>query len=272
MLSPIVSSKLLNEQLTQPDLVILDASLKKNKTNLIANVPDLQIKNARYFDIKNSFSDLQSPYPNMLSSAEQFEMNCRKLGINQTSKIVVYDNLGVYSSPRVWWMFKTMGHKNVVVLNGGLSDWIVQGYETERQEEQTFPMGDFVADFQLQNVKDFHFLKKNLIHKNALVIDVRSANRFHGLVAEPREHLRRGHIPKSINIPFENLLKDGKYLSKSAIAAAFNHPEIKHQPLIFSCGSGVTACIALLASELILDNEKGVYDGSWTEWGQRSLV
>lgn len=269
MLRSLVSSTWLNENLAHPDLIILDASLKKNKSNLKADFTDLQIKNARYFDLKKQFSDLSSPYPNMLPSSEQFEINCRKLGIHQNSKIVVYDNLGIYSSPRVWWMFKTMGHAEVAVLNGGLPDWVAHGFATEKRGIREVAEGDFKANFQAKNVKDFRAIKNNLTKENALVIDVRAANRFHGTVPEPRENLRRGHIPKAINIPFQNLLIDGKYKSKNEIAAAFDHLAIKDQPLIFSCGSGVTACVALLASEWVLDNEKAVYDGSWTEWAQR---
>ena len=123
MTEPIVSILWLYNHLEDSDLIVLDASPKTDK----ANYESLGIIGARQFDLQNEFSDTSSKLPNTLPSPEQFENSCRKLGINNSSKIVVYDNLGVYVSPRVWWMFKVMGHQNIAVLNGGLPEWVSQG-------------------------------------------------------------------------------------------------------------------------------------------------
>ncbi len=268
MTDPIVSSEWLKENLDAPDLIILDASSKNNKAGLTTEFENIQIAGARYFDIKNNFSDKSSKYPNMLLSSEQFEIECKNLGINDSSRIVVYDNLGIYTSPRVWWMFKTMGHDKIAVLNGGLPDWINKGYRTEQSKKSEFDPGNFESNFRAEKVKDFDFIKKNLKSQTALVLDARSANRFNGIAPEPRKGLRSGHIPKSVNVPFQNVLMNGKYKSKNELSILFANLKVDEKPLIFSCGSGITACIILIACELILENEKSVYDGSWTEWAQ----
>ncbi|NKI27323.1 sulfurtransferase [Arenibacter sp. 6A1] len=268
MKDPIVSSHWLKEELNNPNLVILDASQPTNIGGITSDFDSLQIKGARFFDLKNSFSDKNSPYPNMLPSEEQFQAESRKLGINSDSIIVVYDNLGVYTSPRVWWMFKTMGHDAVFVLDGGLPQWSQDGYETEEKIDHPSLDGNFKARIRPEMVKDFQFVKANIVDNNALVIDARSSGRFNGTAPEPRKDLRSGSIPNSVNIPYEEVLEEGKYKSKKALQKLFQERNINDQPLVFSCGSGITACIVLLASELIQENKKSVYDGSWTEWAQ----
>jgi len=268
MIETLVSSEWLKDNMSDPDLIILDASLQENKAGLKTNLGAIQIANARKFDLETAFSDVSSCYPNTLLSPEAFETACRNLGINKTSKLVVYDNLGVYSSPRVWWMFKVMGHKDIAVLDGGLPDWLVEGGVTVPCKKKTFSKGSFVTDFQITLVRDFDFIKKNSRSQSALVIDARSVDRFNGLIPEPRKGVRSGNIPNSINIPFQSVLEKGKFKSKKELRTLFNSFDINNTSLIFSCGSGLTACIVLLACELVLENKKAVYDGSWTEWGQ----
>ncbi|MGB0887337.1 MAG: sulfurtransferase [Vicingaceae bacterium] len=269
MTDPIVSSQWLfeNKNNPNPNLVILDASQKSITADKAINHKQ-QIVGARYFDLKNSFSDKSSNFPNTFPSTAQFETECRKLGINNESVIVVYDNLGIYSSPRVWWMFKTMGHQNVFVLNGGLSDWLENKYPTEKIEPQQYKLGNFKAELNTEKVKDYAFVKANLNNKNSIVIDARSAGRFNGTAPEPREGLRSGSIPNSINIPFGDVLDNGKFKTKEELKTIFSKINSENKELIYSCGSGLTACIILLASELVLPNTTSVYDGSWTEWAQ----
>jgi thiosulfate/3-mercaptopyruvate sulfurtransferase len=264
----LVSAKWLNENLNNPDLIIFDASQKDNKAGLISDSQGIQIKNARFFDLKNAFSDLSSDLPNTLPSAKQFEKEAKRLGVSKSSHIIVYDNLGIYSSPRVWWMFKAMGHDKISVLDGGLPAWQAEGYETEPIHVMAYSSGDFTAVFNPETVKDVTFIEQNINQKDAVVIDARSEGRFKGTAPEPREGLPSGHIPNSINIPFQNVLNGNKYKSAEELQTMFNELEIGKSPLVFSCGSGLTACIVLLASELVSENPKSVYDGSWTEWAQ----
>ncbi|REE79883.1 thiosulfate/3-mercaptopyruvate sulfurtransferase [Lutibacter oceani] len=266
MKKSIVTAKWLHRNLKTPHLIILDASQTENKSNLKTKLEGLQIKNARFFDLKNTFSDKHSNLPNMLPLPKEFEKECRKLGINKSSKIVVYDNLGIYTSPRVWWMFKIMGHNNIAVLNGGLPAWKNEGFELEHIQNKVYKSGDFEAIFNPNLVRNIDEIKSNLTKKNELVVDARSEGRFNGTTPEPRESLKSGHIPNSINLPYTTVLNNGKFKSKEKLTEIFKIPEIANKPLIFTCGSGITACILMLASEMVIENKKSVYDGFWTEW------
>ena len=263
-----VSPQWLKDNLSHPDLIILDASQLDNKAGLTAEFENVQIKGARAFDIKNKFSDTTSDFPNTLLNEQAFEMACQQIGINNNSKIVVYDNLGIYTSPRVWWMFKTMGHDNITVLDGGLPTWITEGNETEEIKVSNYQEGNFKAQFKSHKIKSFTAIKNNVQSRKALIIDARSEGRFNGTAPEPRADLRGGNIPQSINIPFQEVMENGQFKSKTALAQVFSPLELTTQPLIFSCGSGITACIILMAYEMVQDNETSVYDGSWTEWAQ----
>ena len=163
-------------------------------------------------------------------------------------------------------MFKTMGHQHIAVLDGGLPDWVNNGFKTETITKKDYKTGDFKASLNPEMIKDFKFIKDNTITQNSLVIDARSSGRYKGLAPEPRKELKSGHIPNSINIPFEDVLDNGKLKSKNELNSIFKSLKTEKRPLVFSCGSGITACIVLLASEQILNNKTSVYDGSWTEW------
>lgn len=265
MSGPIVSSNWLHAHLTDPNLVILDASPKENKAGIASALSGQYIKNSRLLDI-NSFSDSSSHLPSMLPHPEVFQKASRNLGINNNSTIVIYDNLGVYMSPRVWWMFKAMGHENIYILDGGLPDWVAQGFEVKTSLKSNFEHGNFTARYNPGLVAGLSTVVDNLQSKQSILIDARSEGRFNGTAPEPRKGLRSGHIPYSVNIPFELVLVNGKYKSKDELQRIFDGFQLENKPLIFSCGSGVTACIVLLAAELVIKNHKSVFDGSWTQW------
>ncbi|QIH38164.1 sulfurtransferase [Flavobacterium sp. Sr18] len=266
MTEPIVSTAWLQANIKDVNLILLDASFKENQSNIETDFENIHIKGARFFDIKNTFSDTNNPLPNTIPSPEHFEFEARKLGINKNSIVVIYDNLGVYSSPRAWWLFKVMGHQNVAVLDGGLPEWISQKYPVEAIPAiPNYTIGNFEAKFDPELVKSKEQILENTQTKDSVLIDARAENRFKGIGSEPRPGLRSGHIPGSINMPYTQLLRNGKFLPKEELVKIL---KTDSRPLIFTCGSGVTACIDLIAYELIGKNPKSVYDGSWTEWGQ----
>lgn len=263
MIDPILSAEWLHQHLDDPNLIVLDAS-QASEFNSI------QIPGARPVDLQRDFSLTTTPFPTMLADPEHVEQACRRIGIHSSSTIVVYDNLGVFFSPRVWWMFKTMGHDNISVLNGGLPNWVASGFATEPKTSRSYEPGDFRASFNATSVKSFDEVQENIRTQESLLIDARSAGRFAGTAPEPREGLRSGHIPHSINLPYERVLANGAIKPKDELIPIFEELGIDDQPLIFSCGSGISACIILLACELVRDNHTSVYDGSWTEWAQRT--
>ena len=267
-MNPLVSVSWLSQNLNAPNLVVLDVSLESNIANIKVEFPGIQIKGARYFDLKRNFSDLESRLPNTLPNPKYFSLACRNLGINNNSTIVVYDNIGVYASPRVWWMFKSMGHKNIAVLDGGLPLWKNKNYPTESIQNRVLPEGDFKAKFNPNLLKKAFKIIENITSKEAILVDARSNGRFFGLIPETRKNLKSGHIPNAINLPFLDVLKDGKFISTNEISDIFKKLKIDKRPKIFTCGSGLTACILILASTLISEDNHFLYDGSWSEWGQ----
>ena len=267
-MNPLVSVSWLSQNLNAPNLVVLDVSLESNIANIKVEFPGIQIKGARYFDLKRNFSDLESRLPNTLPNPKYFSLACRNLGINNNSTIVVYDNIGIYASPRVWWMFKSMGHKNIAVLDGGLPLWKNKDYPTESIQNRVLPEGDFKAKFNPNLLKKAFKIIENITSKEAILVDARSNGRFFGLIPETRKNLKSGHIPNAINLPFLDVLKDGKFISTNEISDIFKKLKIDKRPKIFTCGSGLTACILILASTLISEDNHFLYDGSWSEWGQ----
>lgn len=267
-LNPIVSVEWLSQNLDIPNLVILDASTKKNALNLVPKYSNLHIKGARHFDMETIFFDSESDIPNMMPSPDVFSKECQKLGINSNSIIVVYDNLGIYTSPRARWMFKAMGHQYISVLDGGLTAWKESGFKCERNKKVIFPLGDFEANYTPNLVRDSKFILANIQNTKVLVLDARSNDRFLGTTPEPRENMESGHIPNSVNFPYKLILEKGKMKSRRALEKLINELKLSNKKLVFTCGSGVTACIILLAFELVTPNELSLYDGSWSEWGQ----
>jgi thiosulfate/3-mercaptopyruvate sulfurtransferase len=266
MKNTLVSIDWLKDNLQDPTLIILDASQQVNQANVSPEFAEIQIQGARFFDIKNDFSDSSSPLPNTFPDPQAFAIAAQKLGINTTSKIVAYDSLGIYSSPRAWWLFQIMGHENVWVLDGGLPAWVKADFPIEKISPNTFTPGNFESNFNPSMVKNTADVLANIKSKAAVLIDARSNDRFLGLTPEPRAGLHSGHIPGAINIPYTDLVQNGYFLSKEKLNAILPNQETA---LIFSCGSGITACIDYLAYEIIgSKNERSVYDGSWTEWGQ----
>jgi len=264
----VVSANWLHENLLDENLIILDASINSTANGKTSDLSLITVPNSRYFNLKNNFSDRENPIPNTLPNESQFEYECRRLGINKTSKIVVFDNLGIYSSPRVWWMFKAMGHNDVYVLNGGLPEWIKNGFETSEKKTDKYKTGDFKASFQRKHLKSYHDILENVTTKSYTVIDARSEGRFKGIEKEPRKHLKSGHIPNSINIPYNKVLEKGKFRTQLELKRIFEEKCTNEKDLVFSCGSGLTACIVMMASEISYKKSKQIYDGSWTEWAE----
>ena len=262
-----VSVNWLQEHLNAEQLIVLNATIPKvvgGKSTL----SEVQIPRTQFFDIKKEFSDLKGRFPNTIPTEFKFEEAAQRLGVNKDSIIVVYDELGIYSSPRAWWLFKTFGfNNNVVVLNGGLPEWLSKGFSTELKQEHKKPKGNFQATYNSNFITFIEDLDKISTNKNFKIIDARSSNRFKGIKPEPREGLRSGTIPSSINLPYKDVLVNNSLKQKIELETLFKDVATKEQQLVFSCGSGITACILALAADACDYKQVSIYDGSWTEYG-----
>jgi len=265
---PLVEAQWLKDNLGVSNIIIIDATLPKAVAKDTEPMVDkVQIPGARFLDIKGKFSEVGAPFPNTMLDANAFNKAAKELGIDNDSALVVYDEHGIYSSARAWWMFRSMGHKNVAVLNGGLKSWIQGGYPVEPAGIGSYAPGNFNGNFNEGYFKDSRQVLDTISNANELVVDARANDRFKGLVEEPREGLRSGHIPGSVSLPYTDLMKDEKLLDKNQLSAIFEEKLPKTEKMIFSCGSGVTACILALGAEIAGIENTSVYDGSWTEWG-----
>lgn len=262
----LVSVSWLKKHINDPNVVVLDASIPvvtENSQIATSNV----ISGTRFFDLKKVFTDTDTNLPNTAPTPAQFEVGCKNLGINSNSTVIIYDSKGIYSSPRAWFLFKIMGHPSVSVLDGGLPEWIKSGGSCTTDYIKNYPRGNFKANFNPSFFINAKAILENIGTGNCILIDARSEDRFLGKVPEPRASLKRGHIPKSINLPFTKLIKDGKFLPNKKLKNTFGSLSIGSDPLAFSCGSGITACILFFAASLVLENDIFLYDGSWSEWG-----
>ncbi|MEJ2764896.1 rhodanese-like domain-containing protein [Photobacterium sp. MCCC 1A19761] len=267
--SPLVTPTWLAEHLAQSDLVVLDASwfLPGTDRNPQQEWQAKRIPGARFFDFDGKVSDPDSELPHMLPSEALFSQAVSELGIAPHSTIVVYDTHGVFSAPRVWWMFRAMGHNSVAVLDGGLPAWEAAGYPLESGDALAPQPSTFQATYQPDWVIDAETLHQQLENQGCQVLDARPAARFYGTQPEPRAGMRSGHMPQAKSLPFTQLVKNGCFLDVEQLRQRFDALSDQDQRLIFTCGSGVTACILALAAELAGRDRLTVYDGSWAEWG-----
>lgn len=266
-----ISVDWLQQHFDAANLIVLDATLPKvtaQKNN--KPIRDQQIYGARFFDIKKVFSDPEGQFPNTMMSPEDFQEKAQNLGISNDSCIVVYDAYGIYSSPRVWWSFKAMGFDNIAVLDGGLPAWIAAGGSTEATSMRTFEKGNFEALNQTNKYVDAKVVLKAIQNHDTHVLDARSSARFYGKVPEPREGVRSGHIPTATSFPYTNVLSNHFLKSKQELQTMFKNINPKKESMIFSCGTGITACVLALSATVAEYRNLSVYDGSWTEWGSLS--
>jgi len=268
--SNIVSLAWLDQHLENHRVVVLDATMKKMPNGEAIETPAFKIPGALQFDFDTEICDRNTDLPHMLPSAEEFEYTVQQLGINPDSIVVCYDAMGIFSSPRAWWMFKVFGHDKVVVLDGGLPKWREQQLPTQKEYAKPSEPGIFKARFRADMVYSAKQVLNSIEDRSIQIIDARSQGRFHATEAEPRAGLKGGHIPGSFCLPFTDLLDNGFFKSKAELETAFRAVVANNiDRLVFSCGSGVTASVlALVADEVGLKNLT-VYDGSWSEWGAR---
>ena len=266
----LVSTDQLADRLKNGNTAVVDGSwyLPQHNRQGFEEYLAHHIPGAVYFDI-DEIADHSSNLPHMLPPAHTFELHMTRLGIANDMDVVVYDGMGLFSAPRVWWTLRVFGMKNVFILDGGFPKWKQEGRPIETGMPKIVP-AEFTASFNADLVADYGRVAKTLADHSAQVVDTRPANRFTGEAPEPREGVAAGHMPGSLNLPAGDLVENGALASPDKIEAAIRKAGIDlSQPVITSCGSGVSASVLWLALESIGKTPKALYDGSWSDWGTR---
>ena len=272
----LVSTDWLRKNLINKNIKILDCSWHMPNTERSGKLEfeNVHIPGSIFFDI-DEFSDKNNEAPHAIISGKIFSEMIGNLGISNQDHIIVYDALGVFSSPRVWWMLNYYGHKEVSILDGGLVKWLKEKKETEAGKGKKYPKTIFKVNENLSLLKTYSDIKNNISENTFQIIDARSKGRFLGTEPEPRKNLKSGSILNSINLPWNECIDSETkcFLEKSILEIKFKSLKINPElPLVFSCGSGVSACVIGKAFNIISNKDVMIYDGSWSEWAVKECL
>jgi thiosulfate/3-mercaptopyruvate sulfurtransferase len=272
-MGPIVTTEWLAAELGKPDLIVFDATkyLPNEPKDGKAEFVQAHIPGARYFDI-DQIADPDTDLPHMVPTPGRFGKLMAALGVGNASRIVFYDQKGLASAARGWWLMGLFGHDEAAVLDGGLPKWIKEGRAVQDGEPAAAVPATFRADYRASQLRGVGDMLRNVLTKAEQVVDARTAGRFTGASPEIRPGMRSGHIPGSISLPYTDLLHaDYTFRPAGEIRGAFEAAGVDGtRPVVTSCGSGVSACILTLGLRLAGLPEGAVYDGSWSEWGGRT--
>jgi thiosulfate/3-mercaptopyruvate sulfurtransferase len=272
-MGPLVSTDWLTNELGKPDLMVFDATkyLPNEDRDARAEFHRAHIPGARYFDI-DVIADPDTDLPHMVPTPGRFAKLMGELGVSNEARVVFYDQKGLASAARGWWLMGLFGHDNAAVLDGGLPKWQRESRAIETGEPTPPRPATFRPDFRATRLRGIGDVLHNTRTQAELVLDARAAGRFTGEVPEPRAGMRSGHIPGSASLPYTDLLNpDGTFRTAEAVRARLEQARVDgSKPVVTSCGSGVTACILTLGLRIAGLPEGAVYDGSWTEWGGRA--
>ncbi|AUU08984.1 3-mercaptopyruvate sulfurtransferase [Serratia sp. IR-2025] len=268
----LVTPQWLAQHINDENLVVIDVRMSPvgltPKKDMLAEFERGHIPGAVYFDI-DEVADKSTALPHMLPTAAEFAAAAGQLGISERDTLVIYDEGNQFSAPRGWWTFRNFGAERVYVLDEGLNGWIAQGQALATGPAQPEPQ-TFNARFNADAVVDMRQVEQAL-GTPVQILDARAAPRFYAEAPEPRPGLHRGHIPGSINIPYGELLENGRFKSLEALRQTFNGKGVDiNGPIITSCGSGVTAAVLAFGLLSLGAPQVKLYDGAWSEWGQLS--
>ncbi|TKT76712.1 3-mercaptopyruvate sulfurtransferase [Aquamicrobium sp. LC103] len=266
----VVSPDWLQEKLGTPGLSIVDGSwyLPAQNRDPKAEYDAAHIPGAVFFD-QDEVVDPDAELPHTLPKPELFAQFAGSMGLTVDDTIVVYDGPGMFSGPRVWWMFRAMGAKNVFMLDGGFDRWKAEGRPVTDEPTRTAP-SFFDAKFDKGRVASLDQMRAIVENRDSQIADARSPGRFAGADPEPRPGIRSGHMPGARNVPVASLSRGGKLLPVSELKKVFESAGLDlSKPVVTSCGSGVTAAAISLALASVGHEDNRLYDGSWTEWGGR---
>lgn len=258
--------ELIEDVASLPTPVILDVRWQLSDPDGRGHYFSGHIPGARYVDLTADLADQRNPKEGRhpLPKRDAFEDAMRRIGINNDSRVVIYDDCGGKSAARAWWLLKWAGKKDVHLLDGGLKAWIAEGEDLAVGPGNPVERGDFTLGQDTMSTVSAE--EASTWPDQGVLIDARTPDRYQG-VTEPMDS-RAGHIPGAVNIPTHTFLDESEH---------FLPPETIRQMLAdvgvtdgsdtaVYCGSGVHACHALAAMEVAGLEVGRLYPGSWSQW------
>jgi len=268
---PLVDTEWLAAHLDDDDVKVIDSSfyLPAEKRDPRAEYAAAHIPGAVFFDI-DEVADKTIPLPHMFPSPETFDAAAGALGIGNGDTVISYDGGKLTGACRAWWMFRAFGHDRVAVLDGGMSKWRAEGRAVSADPVAPAP-ATYRSTFDPAMVQPLDAMMNIVAEGSMQVLDARSAGRFTGTAPEPRQGLRSGHMPGALNLPYDRLLRDdGTLRPPEELRDLFTGAGIDlGGTVVTSCGSGVSAAVLLLGLYALGHHDNTLYDGSWSEWGNR---
>jgi thiosulfate/3-mercaptopyruvate sulfurtransferase len=260
---PLVDTSWLSEHLDHSPLRIVDSRWYLNdpggghRAYAVGHIPG-----AQYIDLDTDLSAAQGPGRHPLPTPEWTAERLGALGIGDRNFVVAYDDLGGGIASRMWWMLRSIGHRRVAVLDGGLQAWEAAGGALDT-EPVTLPPAELTVQGSLPSI-DREGVADRL--GTMTLIDARADSRYTGEIETIDS--AAGHIPTAINVPFDsNLAPDGTFLPASELWIRYAGAGIKTaDDVVVYCGSGVTACHDILAMEIAGLGTATLYPGSWSDW------
>lgn len=269
---PLVNTDWLAKELGQPDLIVFDASAYMPAEQKDGHGEYLRqhIPGARFFDV-DEIADPETDLPHMVPSQGRFARLVGALGVSNRHRIVVYDQKGLFSAARAWWLFRLFGHDQVAVLDGGLPKWLAEQRPLEHGEAAPVETTEFRPFFRTELLRGLGDMRRNAEHPSEIVLDARSRERFDSIAPDPRPQLSSGHMPGSTSLPYLELLNPDKTLkSPGELKTIFRAAGVDgSRSVVSSCGSGLTATILSLGMVVAGLPAGAIYDGSWTEWASQ---
>ncbi|KIK71271.1 hypothetical protein GYMLUDRAFT_33416 [Collybiopsis luxurians FD-317 M1] len=294
----LINPSQLNQSLqSRQQVAILDVSwfMPNSPRKGIQEFQKKRIPGAQFLDLDEVASPHQLGLKHMMPSNALFAETCEKFGIQPSTHVVLYDTHGVFSSPRALFMFRTFGHLNSSVLNGGLPSWEASSFTIDTNSPGPLPPK---SKYDLPNLDEKAIRNYEQMVANShlspsssaeveLVLDARPAGRFSGNDPEPRPGLSSGHMPNSFSLPFNSFLKTVQGPEGSSYTVFREPSELRDQlekavgprhadriikgeaTVVTTCGSGMTAGVLWLGLKILNTPKIGLYDESWTGYAMR---
>jgi len=269
----LVSVEWLARRLDDPGLVVLDATYLpfEPDRDAAAEFRAGHIPGARFLDLA-TLADTTDPRPTMAPTLDQFRARMATLGVRRDDRIILYDDSPHRTSARAWWVMRLFGVERLAILDGGVAAWRTAGQPLERGESKPAPLAVERTGFVTRDdasIRDLAAVRVLVDDPAEQLVDARGTPRFSGAEPDPRPGVAAGHIPGSVNLPYSRLFEaDGRWKKGDALAELFEAAGVDPaRPLVFTCGSGITAAGLFFAAHLLGRDDTALYDGSWSEWG-----